>query len=83
MLSVKRRVQRIENAMRQRTRLVVVFSSAGMVKVVGGGLDRTCPASEGERLLSELSEDSTVVRFNIPRPGMADYFGEVGTCESP
>lgn len=80
MLSVKRRVQQIEDAMqraRQRAKMVLVFSHNGVMKIVGGDIDRICPADEGERLLFELSEDSTVIRFGIPRPGMVASFEEV------
>lgn len=63
---------------RQRAKMIVVFSSAGIMKIIGGDIDRTCPAGEGERLLSGLDPDCTVIHFNIPRPGMmANYFGEV------
>lgn len=80
MLLVRRRVEKIEDTMRrarQRAKMIVVFSSNGITKIVGGDIDRICPANEGGRLLSGLDPDCTVIHFNIPRPGMADYFGEV------
>lgn len=78
MLLIKRRVEKIEDAMRrarQRAKMIVVFSHNGLMKIVGGDIDRICPAEEGGRLLFELSEDSTVIHFNIPRPGMVITLG--------
>lgn len=81
MFSINRRLKRVEDAMRrsgQRARMVVVFSSSGMMKFVGGGIDGIYPVGNGERMLSDLSHESTIVHFNIPRPGMVP-FGEVET----
>lgn len=80
MLSVKYRLKKLEDTMRrarQRVKLIVVFSSTGIMKVVGGDIDRSCPTGEGELLLSGIDQDCTVIRFNIPRPGMINYFKEL------
>lgn len=80
MLSVKYRLKKLEDTMRrarQRVKLIVVFSSAGIMKIVGGDINRTCPTGEGEHLLSGIDQDCTVIRFNIPRPGMINYFKEL------
>lgn len=79
LLSVKRRVERIEEAMRrasQLTGMIVVFSFGGKMKIAGA-VNYNGASADGEKLLGGLDTNATIVRFNIPRPGMLEGLGEV------
>lgn len=72
MLSLTRRIQALEEAMRRagrRSKVIVVFSSGDRMKITGG-MEYNGTAAEGEKLLVGLDGDYTIIRFNIPRPGM-------------
>lgn len=76
MSSIKQRVRQLEDTLRRasrQTKIVVAFSSGGVSKIVGAGLDITCPESEAEKLISTLGPEFTVVCFKIPRPGIMPF----------
>lgn len=66
---LKQRVVKLEEALQRsrKKKTITVFTSGGRVKIIGGGIDRVCPADEGERILATTLYD-TIIRFNVPRP---------------